>query len=116
MTSRFIANPQLQLEAGFASKEQMLRSEISALSERAESRAAEIRRLQGLVESYKLSYEEVNRALTVTSQGIEDGETFANATRELERNRKQYEAQYAEFEIIKKNLMKDLQNRCEKVS
>lgn len=94
----------------------MLRSELSAANQRYESSAAENRRLHGNIESYRQSYEEVNRALTVASRGVEDGETFANATRELERNRKQYEAQYAEFEIIKKNLMKDLQNRCEKVS
>jgi hypothetical protein len=54
-------------------------------------------------------------ALTVASAGIEDGETFANATKELERNRKQHEIQFAEFEIIKKSLTKDLLNRCEKV-
>jgi kinesin family protein 5 len=96
------------------SKEQLLRNEISVLNERAESRASEITRLQGLVERYKASYEEVEHALKVTSKDV-DGETFANATRELERNRKQYETQHADFENIKKSLMKDLQNRCEKV-
>lgn len=80
-----------------------------------EKAAAEIRRLHSHVESYKLSNEELNRALTTTSAGTEEGATFANATRELERNRKQYEIQFAEFEIVKKSLMKDLQNRCEKV-
>jgi len=38
----------------------LLRAEINALNEQTESRAAEIRRLQGTVESYKLSNEELN--------------------------------------------------------
>lgn len=111
-----VADIKSQFEAKFAAQEELLRGEIAGLTERAESRAAEIRRLQSTIESYKLSNEELNRALTSASAGIEDGETFANATRELERSRKQHEIQYAEFEIIKKSLMKDLQNRCEKVS
>ena len=112
-----------------------MRSEIASLSEHVESRAAEIRRLQSTVESYKLSNDELNvspvlrrdgsryklttfsqRALTVASAGVEDGVAFAHSAKELERNRKAHEIQFAEFEIIKKSLMKDLQNRCEKVS
>lgn len=108
--------PQSELESKFAGQEEHLRGEISVLTERMEKAAAEIRRLHSHVESYKLSNDELNRALTTTAAGNEDGETFANATRELERNRKQYEIQFAEFEIVKKSLMKDLQNRCEKVS
>lgn len=96
------------------------------MNEHAESRATEIRRLQGTIESYKLSNDELNvscmsrfiadvqRALTTASAGT-DNESFANAAKELERNRKAHEIQFAEFETIKKSLMKDLQNRCEKV-
>lgn len=105
-----------QIESKFSAKEEMLRGEIAALTERAESRATEIRRLQNTIDSYKLSNEELERALSTASNGIQDGGTFAKATRDLERSRKQHELQYAEFEIIKKSLMKDLQNRCEKVS
>jgi kinesin family protein 5 len=38
----------------------MLQGEIDAMKEHAESRAAEIRRLQATVESYKLSNDELN--------------------------------------------------------
>lgn len=38
----------------------MLRSEIALLNEQAESRGAEMKRLQSTVESYKLSNEELN--------------------------------------------------------
>ncbi|KAK4683958.1 kinesin family member 5, partial [Tremellales sp. Uapishka_1] len=113
--SMAVADIKSQFEAKYTAQEEMLRGEIANLTERAESRAAEIRRLQSTVESYKLSNEDLNHALTVASAGIEDGEQFATSAKELERSRKQHELQYAEFEIIKKSLMKDLQNRCEKV-
>ncbi|KAK8870009.1 hypothetical protein IAR55_000579 [Kwoniella newhampshirensis] len=106
---------QSTFEAKYNAQEEMLRAEIASLAEHAESRAAEIRRLQSTVESYKLSNEELNRALSAASAGIEDGESFANSAKELERSRKAHEIQYAEFEVIKKSLVKDLQNRCEKV-
>lgn len=45
----------------------MLKSETSAVSEQAECRAAEIRRLQATVETYKLSNDELNVSLTTAS-------------------------------------------------
>ncbi|WWD15711.1 hypothetical protein CI109_100133 [Kwoniella shandongensis] len=113
--SMAVADIKSTFEAKYNAQEEMLRAEISTLAEHAESRAAEIRRLQSTVESYKLSNEELNRALSAASAGNEDGESFANSAKELERSRKAYEIQYAEFEVIKKSLVKDLQNRCEKV-
>ena len=55
------------------------------------------------------------RALTVASTGTPESESFATATRDAERIRKQMQTQHAEFEIRKKSLVKLLQNRCEKV-
>nr|XP_019013289.1 kinesin [Kwoniella pini CBS 10737]OCF52070.1 kinesin [Kwoniella pini CBS 10737] len=104
-----------QFESKFHASEELLRAEISSLNGQTESRAAEIRRLQSTVESYKLSNEELNRALSVAAAGNEESENFAQSAKELERIRKSHEIQYAEFEIVKKSLMKDLQNRCEKV-
>ena len=57
----------------------------------------------------------LQRALSAASSGIDGGESFANTARDFERSRKNYEIQFSEFDIIKKSLMKDLQNRCEKV-
>jgi kinesin family protein 5 len=51
---------QEQFEARYNAQEEMLRAEISTLTEHVNSRAAEIRRLQGTLESYKLSNEELN--------------------------------------------------------
>jgi kinesin family protein 5 len=52
----------------------------------------------------------------VASTGTPESESFANATKDAERIRKQMQTQHAEFEISKKSLVKDLQNRCEKAS
>lgn len=40
--------------------QEMLQAEIRTVTEQAESRAAEIKRLQSTIESYKLSNEELN--------------------------------------------------------
>lgn len=55
------------------------------------------------------------RALTTATSGSQDAESFANSAREAERLRKQMDLHLAEFEISRKSLVKDLQNRCEKV-
>lgn len=120
-----------QFDAKYRAAEDLLKADIDSLTEQAETRAAEIRRLQGTIESYKISNEELNvgdrlfkaeallmsvqKALTVTSAGSADSEAFVSAARELDRIRKTHEIQFAEFETVKKSLMKDLQNRCEKV-
>lgn len=41
---------------------------------------------------------------------------MAESAKDLERTRKAITVQLAEFEGVKKNLMRDLQNRCEKVN
>jgi len=55
------------------------------------------------------------RAFAVTSAGIEGGKNLAESARDLERTRKAIQVQLHEFEGVKKSLMRDLQNRCEKV-
>ena len=58
----------------------------------------------------------VQRAFAVTSAGIEGGKNLAESAKDLERTRKAITVQLAEFDGVKKSLMRDLQNRCEKVS
>jgi len=55
------------------------------------------------------------RAFAVTSAGIEGGKNLAESAQDLERSRKAINVQLAEFDGVKKSLMRDLQNRCEKV-
>jgi len=72
--------------------------------------------LKGTIDEYKVSVEELNRALTTVSTGNNDGHYLASTIQEYDRLRRNNEAQYHEFENIKRNLMADLSNRCEKVS
>jgi kinesin family protein 5 len=53
--------------------------------------------------------------LTNVSAGNNDGQYLASTIQEYDRLRRNNEAQYHEFENIKRNLMADLSNRCEKV-
>lgn len=55
------------------------------------------------------------RAFAVTSAGIEGGKDLAESAADLERARKAINVQLAEMDGVKKSLMRDLQNRCEKV-
>ncbi|KAI6109218.1 kinesin heavy chain [Pisolithus croceorrhizus] len=61
------------------------------------------------------SMAELKRAFAVTSAGIEGGKSLAESAQDLERTRKAINVQLAEFEAVKKSLMRDLSNRCEKV-
>ena len=58
----------------------------------------------------------LERAFAVTSAGIEGGKNLAESAQDLERTRKAINVQLAEFDGVKKSLMRDLQNRCEKVT
>ena len=57
----------------------------------------------------------LERAFAVTSAGIEGGKNLAESAQDLERTRKAINVQLAEFDGVKKSLIRDLQNRCEKV-
>jgi kinesin family protein 5 len=65
-----------------------------------------------ILEALLISYQ---RAFAVTSDGIEGGKNLAESAQDLERTRKAINVQLAEFDGVKKSLMRDLQNRCEKV-
>src|SRR5882757_6817253 len=65
-----------------------------------------------ILEPPLISYQ---RAFAVTSAGIEGGKNLAESAQDLERTRKAINVQLAEFDGVKKSLMRDLQNRCEKV-
>ena len=55
------------------------------------------------------------RAFAFTSAGNEGGKNLAESAQDLERTRKAINVQLAEFDAVKKSLIHDLQNRCEKV-
>lgn len=104
-----------KLEAQYAAKRDAHLSEAYDLKQQLEMKANEIRSLNASIESLKSVNEELKRAFAVTSAGIEGGKNLAESAQDLERTRKAINVQLAEFDGVKKSLMRDLQNRCEKV-
>ena len=126
--------PQNKLEAQYAAKRDAHASEVQDLKQQLEIKGNEIRTLNGTIDSLKSVNEELKvtwfplhscvslavhtlrqRAFAVTSAGIEGGKNLAESAQDLERTRKAISVQLAEFDGVKKSLMRDLQNRCEKV-
>ncbi|KZV90266.1 kinesin-domain-containing protein [Exidia glandulosa HHB12029] len=104
-----------KLEAQYSAKREAHNNEVSDLKQQLEMKLNEIRNLNSNMESLKSINEELKRAFAVTSAGIEGGKNLAESARDLERTRKAINVQLAEFDGVKKSLMRDLQNRCEKV-
>ncbi len=125
-------NIQSKLESQHAAKRDAHLAEIQSLRQQVESRANEIHNLNSTIDSLRGVNEELKvcsldfvpaaflscqrqRAFAVTSAGIEGGKNLAESAQDLERTRKAINVQLAEFEGVKKSLMRDLTNRCEKV-
>ncbi|PWN51431.1 kinesin heavy chain [Violaceomyces palustris] len=104
-----------KLEAQYASKREAQASEIADLKRQIELKAKETASLIANNENLKSTNEELKRAFAVTAAGVEGGKNLAESAREMERVRKTMATQLAEFDNMKKSLMRDLQNRCEKV-
>ncbi|THH33930.1 hypothetical protein EUX98_g248 [Antrodiella citrinella] len=104
-----------KLEQQYIAKREAHSSEVVDLKQQLELRSNEIRALNGTIDSLKSVNEELKRAFAVTSAGIEGGKNLAESAQDLERTRKAISVQLAEFDGVKKSLMRDLQNRCEKV-
>jgi len=71
--------------------------------------------LENTIESLKGANDELKRAFSVAAAGIEGGQNLAESAAEMEKIRKSMATQLSEFDQMKKSLMRDLQNRCEKV-
>ncbi|KAK7014832.1 kinesin heavy chain [Favolaschia claudopus] len=105
----------VKLEAQYAARREAHISEVADLKQQLEMRNNELRNVNASAESLKSVNEELKRAFAVTSAGIEGGKNLAESAQDLERTRKAINVQLAEFDGVKKSLMRDLQNRCEKV-
>ncbi|KDN45937.1 putative kinesin-1 motor protein [Tilletiaria anomala UBC 951] len=104
-----------RLEAQYASKREAQLGEIADLKRQVELKVKEVATLQATNESLRGANDELKRAFVITAAGVEGGKNLAESAREMERVRKTMTSQLAEFDNMKKSLMRDLQNRCEKV-
>lgn len=110
-----IADLKGKLETQYASRRDAQASEIADLKRQIELKAKETGSLAAANESLRNTNEELKRAFAVTAAGVEGGKNLAESAREMERVRKTMATQLSEFDTMKKSLMRDLQNRCEKV-
>lgn len=110
-----MADLKAKLEAQYAAKRETHISEVQDLKQQIEQKNMEMRGLNSTLEGLKNVNEELKRAFAVTSAGIEGGKNLAESAKDLERTRKAITVQLTEFDNVKKSLMRDLQNRCEKV-
>ncbi|QRW14368.1 kinesin motor domain protein [Ceratobasidium sp. AG-Ba] len=104
-----------KLEAQYAAKREAQAAEINDLRQQLEQKSNDIRLMNNTVETLKGVNDELKRAFAATSAGIEGGKDLAESAKDLERTRKGLTLQITEFEGLKKGLVRDLQNRCEKV-
>ncbi|PSS35551.1 hypothetical protein PHLCEN_2v1489 [Hermanssonia centrifuga] len=102
------------LEAQYTAKRNAHFREVHDLKQQLEIRSNEVRTLNGTIDSLKSVNEELKRAFAVTSDGIEGGKNLAESAQDLWRTRKAISVQLAEFDGVKKSLMRDLQIRFEK--
>lgn len=131
-----------QFEAQYTAKQSILEGEGVTLRKRLNAKEEDIGRLQGTIDEqlgeiddlrvsflsdcYKwnpdtgaLIFSEflfLQQMLYTTTSGIDHGREYAQATQELERTRRAAEQQQSEFEVMKRNLMRDVTDRCEKVN
>jgi len=113
--ARSTAELKNKLEAQYAAKREAHQGEVADLKQQLEMKSNEVRSLNASIDSLKSVNEELKRAFAATSAGIEGGRNLAESAQDLERTRKAINVQLAEFDGVKKSLMRDLQNRCEKV-
>lgn len=57
----------------------------------------------------------LQRTFKITTASIEGGRNLEEAAKDLERQHKAVAQQLSDFDTMKKSLMRDLQDRCEKV-
>ncbi|CED84475.1 kinesin heavy chain [Phaffia rhodozyma] len=104
-----------KLEAQYAAKRDAQAGEIANLKQQIDSKSQEVKNQSITIDNLKGVNEELKRAFAVSAAGIEGGKALSESARDLERTRKAIALQLADFEGSKRSLMKDLQNRCEKV-
>lgn len=110
-----IAELKTQYESQASAKENILELECAELRKRIGSREDEITRLQKTIEDQNAGIENLNRMLESAASTVDGGQEFAKAVHELDKSKRAVESQAAEFELMRRNLMRDVTDRCEKV-
>ncbi|KAJ2958577.1 hypothetical protein NQZ79_g5845 [Umbelopsis isabellina] len=107
-----ISELKVKLEHQYASKKELQQKEIEELKKEVERKNEEYQKLSTAMSDLKRANEELQSA--IASKPSSTG-SMSEKEKDLERMRKSMAQQLADFEVMKKALMRDLQNRCEKV-
>lgn len=104
-----------RLDAQQSQRRDAVQQELVEAKAGLDKRTQEVKSLTSTVDELRSANEELKRAFAVTAAASEGGKNLADSAREMERIRRTMSAQLADFDVMKKSLMRDLQDRCEKV-
>ncbi|KAF9125051.1 hypothetical protein BG015_004980, partial [Linnemannia schmuckeri] len=114
-----ISELRTKVEAQYAAKRDQAQQEIEDLKQEVARRNEDIQKLSINVTELRRGNEElkeqIERQSNHSSSGLWEGKDMTERERDMERIRKTMAQQLADFDVMKKALMRDLQNRCEKV-
>ncbi|CAO3592123.1 unnamed protein product [Absidia cylindrospora] len=102
-----------KLEAQYAVKREVQQKEIDELKKELDRKNDSHQKLSSALTDLKAANDQLQSALS--EQPSEAQDDLSDREKDLERMRKTMANQLAEFEVMKKALMRDLQQRCEKV-
>uniref|UniRef100_A0A1D1YRB6 Kinesin-like protein n=1 Tax=Anthurium amnicola TaxID=1678845 RepID=A0A1D1YRB6_9ARAE len=115
-TTESIAELRGKLEAQFVAKKEVQQKEIDELKQELEKKNEELHKLNSTLADLKRVNEELQTVISDKEAKAEGGQkNVAEKEKDMERIRKTMAQQLADFDVMKKALMRDLQNRCEKV-
>ncbi|KAJ3042344.1 hypothetical protein HDV00_007478 [Rhizophlyctis rosea] len=105
-----------KLESQYNTKREMQEKEVEDLKSQVTRKDEEIKRLETSVSESQKSIEELKTAMeTIKATAPAANGAPASPNDEVEKIRKTMAQQLSEFDAMKKKLMRELQNRCEKV-
>ncbi|BGP16792.1 hypothetical protein JCM10213v2_004796 [Rhodosporidiobolus nylandii] len=104
-----------KLEAQYAMKLEAALTDANDLKQQLELKAQETKNVAATLEQVRSANAELERAFKITAASIEGGKSLEEAAKDMERQHKAVAQQLADFDAMKKSLMRDLQDRCEKV-
>ncbi|KAJ3115489.1 hypothetical protein HDU96_000585 [Phlyctochytrium bullatum] len=108
-----------KLETQYNSKREILEKDLHELEGRMTVKDAELAAAQAQLLEAQKANAELKSALEIAQAaaavGSSDASDLSKKDEEIERMRKTMAQQLGEFDAMKKKLMRDLQNRCEKV-
>lgn len=110
-----ISELKTKLESQFVLKSQVQQKEIESLRSDMEKKTKEENRLRSVMDELQATHDKLVKMKSEPTLPANTKEAVEQKEKELEKMRKSMAQELADFETMKKVLMRDLQSRCEKV-